>query len=372
MTKPVRAVFFLPSLAGGGAQRALIHIANGFESNGVPTALLVGSLEGEYRNEISNQIDLVNIGKKRVIACLPFLVVYLWRRKPKVLVATMMHANIVAVLAGILSFVGTRVVVRESNVLEVWNGKPLVEGKSLLLRIASLVYPYADKVVCVSAGVRESLTQSLKLKKANTAVIMNPIVSNDFFKKSNERSSVDAKDLPQRKYVVSVGRLAPVKGFDVLLRAFAEFQKSHDMDLLILGEGAERNSLEELARDLGIAENVYMPGFVVNPFPLLKQASLYVMSSRHEGLPNALIQAVALGCRVVVTEMENGPGEILDGDCYGVTVPMDDPVQMSRAMTEAIGRESWPMPDDDWFRRFSSDSIIEEYITLCGGDLKPH
>ena len=365
-----RAGFFLPSLAGGGAQRALVQIANEFACRDIATDLLVGDLTGPYIDEVSSSINLVDLGKSRVVACLPSLINYIWREKPSVLIATMMHANIIAIIAGLVSRSGTRVIVRESNVPEVWNGKPLAEGKSLLLRAASWLYPYADSVVCVSSGVRDSLSDALGLDESLTTVILNPVLSNEFFVKSTKKSTVPVEHLPGGDYIVAVGRLAAVKGFDVLIRAFFEFRKSSTLELLILGEGPERKSLVEMAESYGVAESVFMPGFVSNPFPLIKRASLFVMSSRREGLPNALIQAISLGCPVVVTEMPDGPLEILDGDRYGITVPLDDPISMSQAMLKALAKGDWPHPDQNWRARFSANSVFDAYLQLSGISLK--
>lgn len=365
MTRDRRAGFFLPSLAGGGAQRALLKIANEFGRRGIDTDLLVGELTGPYVDEIADDVNLVDLGKSRVVACLPSLIKYLRNDKPSVLITTLMHANVIVILAGLLSRTDTKIIVRESNVPEVWNGKPLAEGKSLLVRLAGVTYPYADAVVCVSSGVRESLSHALQLDKSATTVIMNPVVSDELFHKSSESPTIPPEYLPQGEYVIAVGRLATVKGFDILIKAYAEFRKENCQELLILGEGPERESLQNMVNSLGVTDSVYMPGFVANPFPLIKNASLFVMSSRREGLPNALIQAVALRRPVVVTAMPDGPLEILDGDRYGITVPLEDPRSMCRAMHEAIARKDWPNPDHTWNARFSAECVVDKYFQLC-------
>jgi len=364
MIEKRKIAFFLPSLAGGGAQRALIQIANEFSMRGIQTDFLVGNISGPYIDEISTNINVVDLKKKRVLACLLPIIRYLHQVKPSHLITTMMYANVAAIIACKLSRSGTKVIARESNVPEVWNEKPLSEGKSLLLKAAELFYPHADAVVCVSFKVEELLSNTLKLDKSLTSVIFNPVVSEDFFSKAAEQSSLPSENLPQRDYVVAVGRLDKVKGFDVLLKAFANFRKYHSLDLLILGEGPEREELTNLAESLNIVEDVYLPGFTTNPYPLMKGATLFVMSSRHEGLPNALIQAIALSRPVVATDI--CPPEILSGNRYGITVPVDDPIRLSEAMVKVVERDSWPQPDEQWFSRFSADSICNDYLHICG------
>lgn len=365
MAEPARIAFFLPSFAGGGAERALLQVANAFAARGLQVELLVGDATGPYAAEVSAAVTVIPLHKKRVTACLVGIVRYLRRDKPVAIISTMMHANIVVIVAKLLSRQSTQVVARESNVAEVWNGKPLSQGKSPLLRIAGLVYPYANSIVCVSSGVRNSIVSALNLDVSQTSVIMNPVVSDKLFSLASEAASPEFLP-PDKPYIVAVGRLAPVKGFDVLIRAFAEFSKTRDYHLLILGEGSYRQELESLARQCGVANSVHMPGFAINPFPLIKQAALFVMSSRYEGLPNALIQAIALGRPAVVTDMPHGPTEIMADDKYGITVPVDDVAALCDAMIAAVSRRDWPGPDDDWYSRFSEASVTAQYLLASG------
>ena len=368
MSERPRVAFFLPSFAGGGAERALLQVANAFVTRGLAVDLMVGDANGPYADEVSGGINVVVLGKKRVAACLPGLIRYLKASGPKAIVSTMMHANIVVIVARLISRQAVRVVVRESNVAEVWNGKPLAEGKSLLLRLAGLLYPRADAVVCVSQGVKNSLVEAVNLDRSKMSVIMNPVVSEQFFQLASQ--TPESSDLFAGPYIIAVGRLAKVKGFDILIRAFAEYRKVHEVNLLILGEGPQRSELEALAEALGLSSEVHMPGFVKNPFPLLKNASLFVMSSRREGLPNALIQAIALGLPAVVTNMPDGPTEIMDGERYGITVPIDDIEALSVAMLTATAKDDWPAPDQTWYSRFSEEQVVDQYLHSCGLDAK--
>lgn len=371
MTDPVHIAFFLPSFAGGGAERALLQVANAFAQRGLRVDLLVGDATGPYASEVSDAVTVLKLGKKRVMACMGGIARYLQRARPAAIVSTMMHANIVVTVARLVSRQPVRVVLRESNVADVWNRKPIAEGKSLLLRIASVIYPFADSIVCVSSGVRDSIVSALRLDASQVSVIMNPVVSDKLFSLASELVP-EQIELPRRPYVVAVGRLTHVKAFDILIQAFAEYRKVHDHDLLVLGEGPQRSELEALARQCAVEHSVHMPGFVINPFPLIKQAELFVMSSRYEGLPNALIQAVALECPAVVTDMPHGPKEILAEDKYGITVPVDDIRGLCEGMIAATGNRDWPRPDEQWYARFSETSVIDQYLLACGLEPQPH
>jgi glycosyltransferase involved in cell wall biosynthesis len=122
------------------------------------------------------------------------------------------------------------------------------------------------------------------------------------------------------------------KGFDILLPAFAELvQKGLDLHLLILGEGEERASLEDMARRLGVSNRVFMPGFQKNPYPFFTRAEVFVLSSRYEGLGNVLIEAMALGLPVISTDCPHGPREITKDGQYGILVPPDNVTALAEA-----------------------------------------
>jgi glycosyltransferase involved in cell wall biosynthesis len=139
--------------------------------------------------------------------------------------------------------------------------------------------------------------------------------------------------------LVAVGRLAHVKGFDQLLEAFAILRTelaAESATLVILGVGPERPDLEQLARDLGIDAHVRFPGFVENPWAAMGKADVFVLSSRHEGLPLVVAEAVACGLPVVATDCRSGPAEILRGNPRSRLVPVSDPPAMAQAIVEVL------------------------------------
>jgi glycosyltransferase involved in cell wall biosynthesis len=139
------------------------------------------------------------------------------------------------------------------------------------------------------------------------------------------------------RHIVAMGRLEPVKGFDLLLRAFAACRDRHpDWTLTILGDGKERQRLEALAKELGITAHVRLPGTVADPTPVLRRADLFVLSSRFEGFPNALLEAMALGVPVVATDCAGG---IVRHDVDGLLVPRDDPSALADAMAVLMDDE---------------------------------
>jgi glycosyltransferase involved in cell wall biosynthesis len=174
---------------------------------------------------------------------------------------------------------------------------------------------------------------------------------------------------------MGVGRLTDQKDFPTLLRAFARVRAQRDVRLVILGgakdmdKSVERQALLlKMAGDLGVAADVDLPGFVKNPYAFLARASLFVLSSRFEGLPGAMIQALACGCPVVSTDCPTGPAEILDNGRYGPLVRMGDDAAMAVAIEQTLDA---PLPASVLQRRaadFGEDRAVEGYLDALFGE----
>jgi glycosyltransferase involved in cell wall biosynthesis len=141
--------------------------------------------------------------------------------------------------------------------------------------------------------------------------------------------------------ILGAGRLQRQKDFPTLLRAFARLRQRRPCRLLILGEGSGRAELEQLIAALGIGADVDLPGFQPAPYPFMRAASLFVLSSAWEGSPNVLTEAMALGTPVVATDCPSGPAEILAGGRFGALVPVGDDVALADAMARTLER---PLP----------------------------
>jgi len=193
-------------------------------------------------------------------------------------------------------------------------------------------------------------------------VIYNPVVTPSL--KSLATAPVDHPWIGtnQPPLVLAVGRLTAQKDYPTLLRAFAKVRSRRNCRLIILGEGELRDSLEALTSQLGIADSVQLPGFADNPFAWMSKASLFVLSSAWEGLPNVLIQAMACGTPVVSTDCPSGPAEILENGKWGRLVPVGDEVALAEAMDRALEDKVFP---DVAVRAtyFSLDSALNEYYS---------
>jgi glycosyltransferase involved in cell wall biosynthesis len=225
------------------------------------------------------------------------------------------------------------------------------------------MYPLAEAVVCVSHAVRDDLLSFASLPPANVHVIYNPVVGPELRVASQEPVNHPWLSCGNENVVIAVGSLIPVKQFDLLLGAFSRLRRSRRARLIILGNGVARSNLEELARRLGVQDDVALPGFVENPYAWLSKSAVFVLCSRSEALPTVVIEAMACGCRVVCTDSPGGTREILDGGRYGTLVPNGDAVALAAAIDLALGGPVSPVPAI-WMEKFTVDFAARRYLEL--------
>ena len=225
-------------------------------------------------------------------------------------------------------------------------------------------FPRADAAVGVSRGVAAELTEAVGVPSGRVHTIYNPVVSAGLVRAADRPAGHSWLDRPGPQVVLAAGRLIRQKDFPTLLAAFAKVLTCRPARLIVLGKGPLLPALTTQAEELRIAEHVDFPGFVKNPFAFMAKASLFVLSSRYEGLGNVLIEAMACGCPVVSTDCPHGPKEILEDGRWGELVPVGDPKALSEAMRRALDR---PPPRDALRERasaFGIDRAVSRYEAL--------
>lgn len=357
---------FLPALHGGGAERITLNLARGLQADHAEVDLVLASEAGAYRDAVPAGVRAVHLGAHRTATALPALVRYLRRRRPAALLSALNHANVVAVAAARLAGYRRPVLVAEHN--EVYPFEPLTVGRRAWLRTIRAVYHRASAVIAVSEGVRRSLAVKAGVREQHIQVIYNPVITPEL-----QHAAAEEPDHPflhgvGPPIVLGVGRLTRQKNFPNLLRAFARLRARRDARLIVLGEGAERQALESLAVELGIAGDVSLPGFVTNPYGFLRAASVFVSSSDWEGLPTVLIEALAVGTPVVATDCPSGPDEILGHGAHGTLVPMRDSDALADAIDAVLERGASFDVDPAWLQRFTVEHATRAYARALGLD----
>lgn len=358
-----RIAFFLPSLAGGGAERVMLDVAIATAKLGHQVDLVLASATGPYLRDVPPSLNLVDLARSRVATAFFPLLGYLRRARPQVLISTMDHANVVAALAA--KFVpGVRVAVRQANTMR-WAAEASGPRTRLLAWMVRRLYRSTDVVIAVSQAMADELAGFIGVPRERIHVVLNPVITDRLAEGARQPLDDPWFEEGQPPVVLGVGRLGPSKGFDTLIRAFGKAQERVPCRLLILGEGALRPDLESLAAGLGLADVVRMPGFADNPFQYMARAGVFVLSSRSEGLPNVLIQAMATGAPVVATDCLSGPNEILEGGRLGRLVTVDDVAGMAQAIEETLAGPIQHRPEG-WADPYRLERVSRAYLEAMG------
>jgi len=393
-----RITVLLPSLEGGGAERSMLTLVKAFLSRGRTVDLVLCQAKGAYISDIpegANVIELrpidglrgrwiaakgkpfdffallrpVLLAKKNApeVSRIRSLQHYLENNRPDVVLSALTYANLITLWAKQMSGSGVPVIVSERNALWTHCTSPTNARKWRWRYAPELVrrsYPRADAVVTVSSHGAGELINKIGLNPHNITTIHNPVVDDTLRTLAQEalEHPLFAPDAPP--VILAAGRLTEQKDFFTLMRAFAIVRADREARLVILGEGRLQKNLEDLANELDIEADVDMPGFVQNPFQFMARASVFVLSSKFEGLPGVLIQAMACGCPLVSTDCPGGSREILADGKYGALVGVGDADGMAKAVLAELDN---PTPRDVLLQRaedFSVDHAVDNYLAL--------
>lgn len=381
MSKPeetLRIALVIPHLGGGGAERSVLRLARGLIERGHAIDLLVFrktdtlaseapaqarqfSLERQRINEFRDRMRIVRRFGFRILRFLRSglisdarsVAAYIDEEQPDCILPSLPRAKSATLLAVCFAKLNPVVAPIMHSVL--------MNRRRRIRNLYAILFPTADHILAVSDGVADSVALKLHIPRNRISRIYNPVAI----------AEIDelAQAVPEHPWmldggppiVLSAGRLARVKDFPTLLRAFRQVSRNRQVRLIILGEGSWRQRLETMIRKLDLEETVSLPGWVRNPYAFMGRASMFVLSSKREGLPSVLIEALACGCPCVSTNCPSGPAEILDHGRFGPLVPVGNESELAAAMEHVL--DSPPNKDMLLARAtaFSFDASIDLY-----------
>ncbi|QIZ72962.1 glycosyltransferase [Oxynema aestuarii] len=354
-----KLTFVLKSLNYGGIERLAFNLLNFIaQRQDLSIDLVVGWGKGVYEQEIPDNVRTIDLKIhlenriKSYISLTDKLTKYFAAENPNYIFSYLPIANICSAIAWSLHHQSSKLILIEQTLL--FNDLVKLQGYrhsvkshlkdntknslfSITLPLAmKLWYPQVTAVVSDSLGLARGIEKGLNLKPGLIKTIYNPVIDKKVPIALEDSIAHPWLTSPQAPVFISVGRFAPQKDHFTLIQAFFLLRKKRPAKLIILGDGELRKQIENLVDELNIRSDVDLPGFVKNPYPYLKQANTFVLSSLWEGLPTVLIEALASGCQVVSTNCQYGPDEILENGKYGWLVPITDTSALSKAMEHSL------------------------------------
>lgn len=350
---------FLPDLRPGGAERMRLQMTREWLERGIAVEFVLCEAQGELLAQLPKGATVVDLRAARVRSSLLPLMRYLRHGRPGALVAAMWPLTVIAPLAARLTCFGGTVVVSEHEPLGIaYAGQGDLHRLGLRASMA-LGYRLADVRIGVSSGVADDMAKLASMPRDKVHVVHNPAASREG---RTGQSQLGPMADVQGLLILTVGTLKRVKRHDMLLDAFARIAPATDATLCILGEGKDRVELEAQVSRLGLQGRVLLPGYASNPNPWYARASLFVLSSDHEGFGNVIVEALEHGIPVVSTDCPSGPREILQGGKYGTLVPVGDVDALAQAMLDALQSTHDHAALQARAREFAVDKIANEYL----------
>jgi len=366
-----RVLFLIPSLGGGGAERVIVTLLRYLDQSQFQLALaVVDSREAAYRADVPPDVELIDLQCTRVRYALFKIMRLIWRSRPDVVLATLGHLNLALAMLRPLLPNGVRYIGRETCIVSEnlrRYTRPRLWGWAY-----RRFYPRFDVVVCQSVYMRDDLIGHFAFSPSKTVVIHNPVdierirrLAAEVISADDEPSALHSDTGP---HVVGAGRLSHEKGFDLLVEALA-LCDDRGPRLTLLGEGPLRAALEELARQRGVADRVRFAGFQKNPYPFFVQADAFVLSSRYEGFPNVVLEALACGTSVIATPAPGGVAEIAEIAGGVLLASAVDAESLSVAIIRFFAEKTRARRIT--LTAFHVDKIVEQYQSLLIGEALP-
>ena len=394
----VHVALVLPNLRGGGAERSLLGVAKGLIERGHQVDLVLLGSRIHYPGEIPEDARLFVVDNKpddrtrndaghvlgKLIQlsvppksrdwitimgalkwdplCLPntrliretrAVAEYVSREQPDCILPSLPNAKVATLLASRLLPHFPPIVPTVRNAIHARRRHHRRRYRRLFER--------ASHFVCVSRGVTDDLIEQLGVPKERVSTIYNPVVTPNLDLQMAAPANHPWMSDGKEPVILSAGRLSRQKDYPTLVKAFARVAANRPCRLIILGEGGRRRALERLVRKLGLTDRVSLPGWVDNPLAFMSRASLFVLSSRYEGLPGVLVQALACGCPCVSTDCPWGPAEILRDERLGRLVPVGDPARLADAMSTVLDRPANRQALREGAAHFSAARAISAY-----------
>jgi len=369
LSNPPKIAIFVSFSGDGGVERMIVNLVEGLLEKGAMVDMIPIKKHSPHLKSLSPLANMIELGSSHTLTSLPGLIRYLKSKRPDALLAAKDRANKVAILAKMIARVPTRLVVRLGTTVSasLYGQNPLKQR--IWYITMRMLYPFADRIVAVSDGVKKDLIEITGLTGNQVAVIPNPVISRRIFELSNTRVDHPWFNDDKIRVILGVGRLTRQKDFQTLIKAFARLRQRTEIPckLIILGDGVLHRPLKSLAIELGLAEHIDLPGYVENPWAYMRRASLFVLSSTWEGSPNALTEALALGVPVIATDCPSGPREILKDGYYGTLVAVGNIGQMADAMRTTLENPPNPLRLKEAVSAYTVEASSQRYLeTLLG------
>jgi glycosyltransferase involved in cell wall biosynthesis len=335
--------FVLPSLNGGGAERAAVQIVNALDPANWDRSMYLFRREGAYLDDVARAVRLEAGGDESRLGRMLALRRFVRELQPDIVMPFLSYFSVLAAVRA--AGVGSRIVFNQQTPMSAfledadyeWR-RPARRGA--FISVARAGYRAADAVVATSEGVAADLVERFGLPRMRVRVVHNPVDLDALATAAREPIDPVHESAWVSPTIVAAGRLADAKNYPLMIDALAELRRHIPARLFILGAGERESSLRERVASRQLTDAVVFCGFQRNPWKYMARADAFVLTSHYEGFGNVLVEAMASGAPVVATASP-GTREIIEDGVNGVLVHRHDPGDVAAALARVLGDETF-------------------------------
>jgi glycosyltransferase involved in cell wall biosynthesis len=361
-----KVCFVLPSLAGGGAERAAVQILNGLDRTRWDRSMYLFRAAGPYLGELSSEVRLQTGASTSRLGRWRELRRFIAATNPDLVVAFLSYFTVLSAVRAALT--GAKVIFNQQTPMSAFLADADYEWRRPLRRrgftaVTRIGYAAADLVIATSRGVARDLGEAFGVDPSRVRVVPNPVDVEAVQAAAAEPLEAVREERWRRPVIVAAGRLADAKNYPLLIEALALVRMQLPATLFVLGQGERADDLRRLAAERGLGDVIVWCGFQANPWKYMARADVFALTSRYEGFGNVLVEAMACGVPVVATRSPGTEDIVRDGVDGLLTRHTPDAVAaaLTRLLSDAAERDRMAAAARVSARRFATPAIAQSY-----------
>ena len=353
---------FINNLEIGGTESVTLVFVNELIKHNFKVDLILINKKRYNLKFLDKRVNVVNLNKTRLLFSFINFFKYLNKDKPDIILSHLTHINVFVLFFKIFLKMKFKIFINETTTVSLKKKYSNKFRHSILNLIIPFFYPKATKVIVPSLGVKKDLVNTYKIKSKKIAIISNPIDIN--FIKSQSKKKINLTLKKKIPLLVSMGRLIPDKDFLTMIKAVQATLKEKKIQLLIMGKGVQKQILNFEIKKNKLSDNIKLLGEIKNPFPILLQAKIFILTSRREGMPTALLQAIALKKMVISTNCPSGPKEIMSKLNCGYLAEVGNIADIKNGILNGLNNKIKKANHNRFIKNYQINHIIKEYIKI--------